>query len=154
MKRSVLGLLLLVMATPCVWGSDAAPHNVKAKIHRDGTTLTFEVVNTSSSSVRINPPLFSSPDVLGHWLFLYDPETKKLQTGWATSFGSMGGHQGSPLFEELKPGQRSFNTFTLEDVLGYFIVVPDCFHIVYVVRLKRGENFVSSAPSNTIYMCK
>lgn len=154
MKRLALILFLHVLAPACTWASNAAPHNVEAKIQREGDVLTFEVVNTSPKSVRINPPLFNSPDVLGHWLFLYDPKTKKLQTGWSTSFGTQGGHQGSPVFKELKPGQRSFNTFTLDDVLGYFIVVPDCFHIVYVVRLKQVGNVVSSMPSNTIYVCK
>lgn len=154
MSRLAMTLLFLMLVSICAWASDEANRNVEARIQRDGNALTFEVVNTSARTVWINPPLFNSPEVLGHWLFLYDPKTKKLQTGWSTSFGTKGGQQGGVVLDELKPGQRSANTFTVGDVLGYFMVVPDCFHIVYVVRLKQGENIVSSAPSNTIYMCK
>lgn len=114
----------------------------------DGYRLTYE--NVSSQTLQMPDFYITDPYKSGYWVFIYNPETKKILEAWAETLPIPG--KELPLID-LKPGGIVERRMEKSDLLSYFMVVPKCFYLVTKYRKLIDGKVVSSPASRAIYQC-
>lgn len=143
-----LGMLLFFSA----WCSTTAASDpdLSAEIRETSKGYRLTFVNVSDRTLHLPNVYLSDAHRSGYWLFLYEPDTKKLIQGFASVLPIPG--KELPILA-VAPGKKVEKEFEKDDLLGYFMYVPKCYYLVVVYRWPGHPEAGFSRASKPLYQC-
>lgn len=148
-KASVVLALLLVFGV-----GDATAAELTTSLKMQDGHIVYSIENRGKQSVHVYAVDFVDPHRSNHWLYMYDPATKKIRYGWGTVFQSPAQRAAEPPSVLLRPQTAMSKKFDMDrQILGLFMVRPECFYLVAVYRDGSGKA-KTNVVSNALYLCQ
>lgn len=148
-KHAVAAALAILALLPAPSMAQA----ITTALEKRGDQITYSVTNQSREVAVVNEANFVNFAKSGHGIFLYDPVTKQVQTGWGTVLQSPRMRAAKPNVVVLSPGATYEQRYPLQHLTRLFLKVPRCFYLVAVYRHQEKPSAKANAVSNAIHIC-
>lgn len=149
--ENAAAILAFVANALMIFAASAVEPPLSSSIKVDKDTYTIGIRNNSGKELKIPDISLSSAFQSGYWIFLYDPNKKKLQQGWAETLPVEGAKIPRRV---LHPTEELKMQFTKDDLHGYFMFLPKCFYLVTLYRKEWDGVMLYSEPSRPLYVCE
>lgn len=149
----MLRLIVVLLFSTLIPSAFATELKFATTLKKSVGHISYVVTNVGNDAAHVNEVDFVDFDKSGHGIFLYDPYTKRVQTGWGTILRSPTMKSAKTPATLLKPGDFLELSYEIKALTRLFMNVPNCFYLVAIYRYQSAGSKLN-AVSNAVYICR